>query len=223
MEFDWNDVPTPLSEGSEPTSADKLERFVFSATALKRLHPGTDFSKRLAVSPMNDGVFPDSFIEDFLEDRTEERAKFRKSANRISAILERNEESAYKERIVRKKGKDRTIHSPDGKAAIDDTGKNMLREVQEDVRNLLDLAPLPEYVVGFRKGTSPYSALRKILDGFNKVEACFSIDVRNFFPSVTEEMVNYEVRRFLTLAKTGIAGSDVSEVADTVARICTFR
>lgn len=201
MEFEWENIPAPPCEGWAPTSADTLERFVFSANALKRLNPKTDFSKRLRVPTMKRGDFPDSFLEDFLEDRTEDREKFRKSANLVIAALERNEESAYAEKVIRKNGKDRTIHSPDGKAAFDSMGNNALREVQESVRGLMDLSPLPDYVIGFRKNVSPYSALRKILDNFDSVRACFSIDVRNFFPSVTEEMVKYEAERLLTLVE----------------------
>ncbi len=223
MEHEWENMPVPPCDGREPTSADALERFVFSADALKRLNPKTDFSKRLRTPTMRKGDFPDSFLEDFLEDRTEDRAKFRKWANLAVAALERDEESAYAEKIVRKNGKDRVIHSPDGKAAFDSTGNNALREVQESVRGLMDLSPLPDYVIGFRKNTSPYSALRKILDNFDSVRACFSIDVRDFFPSVTEEMVKYEAERLLTLVEARGTRTSVAGVADTVARICTFR
>lgn len=221
MEIDWEDITNPPDEGSDPTPADLLERFVFSANALRRLDPKTDFSRRSYVPRMNHGAFPDSFLEDFLDDRSEERAKFRNSANLVAAVLEEDEESAYAEKVVRKNGKDRTIHSPDGASVRDEVGRNGLRTVQEGVRDLLNLSPLPDYVIGFRKGTDPYSALRKILDRFDTVGACLSIDVRNFFPSVTREMVVREIEPFL--AETGIASSRAHEVAETVAKICTFR
>lgn len=97
-----NTAPT-FSNDRNPSALDEFERLVFSVRALKRLHPREDLSRRFYPPSVGEEAFPEGYLSDFLENRDFERARFREAAELVSSILETDEESAYAERIVRKK------------------------------------------------------------------------------------------------------------------------
>lgn len=97
-----NTSPT-FSNDRNPSALDEFERLVFSVRALKRLHPREDFSRRFYPPSIDEKTFPEGYLPDFFENQDYERARFREAAERVSSILETDEESAYAERIIRKK------------------------------------------------------------------------------------------------------------------------
>lgn len=91
-------------------------------------------------------------------------------------------------------GRVRTINAPI--SAEKDPIKATLRLIQGELSGLLGKAYLPDEVTGFRRGRSIYVGLAEMLqklkkknEGQGNIQAMFSTDIVDFFPSVTQEQV----------------------------------
>jgi hypothetical protein len=129
-------------------------------------------------------------------------------------------DSAYeRSEIPKSNGKKRIIEAP---AAG-------LKDIQRKILRVLNHAYIPPHVHGFARGRSAYSGLRKMADRVNtngELNAVFSTDITDFFPSVNREQVKEVVYRYLVKIlhrwEKGphLPTEDVNKLADIITDLC---
>ncbi|MDP2103763.1 MAG: reverse transcriptase domain-containing protein [Candidatus Gracilibacteria bacterium] len=82
---------------------------------------------------------------------------------------------------------------------------NVVRRAQRAINHILSgCLPLHNSVCGFRRGSGAYDGLRRILEPFyhrgaEKIGAVYQLDIRNFFPSITDNMVAEGLRKMFQI------------------------
>jgi len=146
----------------------------------------------------------------------------------VSAILDHNGNAYRISERDKGNGKKRVIEAPSDSAELP------LKQVQKIIHKTLSPLDNGKSSHGFRPLQSAHTGIVKMTSAIEKgenpdgIKSMYSLDVRNFFPSVTQEMIRKEVgmllSRLLVTHKKWpkLSEDDLESLIDVMTQVCTY-
>lgn len=146
----------------------------------------------------------------------------------VSAILDHNGNTYRISELDKGNGKKRIIEAPI------DSPELPLKQVQRIIHKSLSPLDNGKSSHGFRPFQSAHTGIVKMTSAIEEgenpdgIKSMYSLDVRNFFPSVNEEMIRKEVglilKRLLVTFKKWpkLTENDLESLIDVLTQVCTY-